>query len=314
MARDLDGAIAERSRKLLGLLTIEHLDELAVSRQTRRSLVSAGVLVPVHRGVYRHRAHPESWDQSVLAATLAAGPAAVASHETAARLRRIDGFVRGAAKGPQPIHLTVPRGSMPVPGAGIQVHRGRDLVPADVEQRGLIPTTSAARTLIDVAAFVTPARLELALDDAEQRGLVWRPHLRWRLASLGGRGRTGVPQMRELLDRTEGRPLGDSWLEQQAVRIVVGAGLPVPRCQVHLRRPDRKIARVDLLWDRHRLVTELAGHATHATRRRRQADAERAANLSLAGWRVLEFTYEDVTERPGYVVATIADHLRQLAA
>jgi Protein of unknown function (DUF559) len=131
---------------------------------------------------------------------------------------------------------------------------------------------------------------------------------------LGGRGHTGVPQLRALLDRTEGRPLGDSWLEQEGIRIVTRAGLPVPRCQVHLRRPDRGIARVDLLWDLQRLVAELSGHATHATRRRRQADAQRTAALTLAGWRVLDFTYEDVIERPGYVVATIAEHLAQLAA
>ncbi|MFP3901263.1 MAG: DUF559 domain-containing protein [Acidimicrobiia bacterium] len=91
------------------------------------------------------------------------------------------------------------------------------------------------------------------------------------------------------------------------------AGLPVPRCQVHLRCPGGGIARVDLLWDRSRLVAELNGHGSHATRRRRQADAERAARLALAGWRVIAFTYEDVTERPAYVVATIAAHLAQTA-
>ena len=123
-----------------------------------------------------------------------------------------------------------------------------------------------------------------------------------------------MPQLRALLDRTEGRPLGDSWLEQEAIRIVTGAGLPVPRCQVRLRRRDRKIARVDLLWDGPQLVAELSGHATHATRRRRQSDAQRNSELSLHGWRVVEFTYEDVVERPEYVVASIAAHLRRLAA
>jgi Protein of unknown function (DUF559)/Transcriptional regulator, AbiEi antitoxin len=313
MARDIDGTIAERSRTLLGLLRVADLDELGVSRQTRRSLVAAGVLVPVHRGVYRHGAHPESWTQSVLAATLAAGPESVASHLTAAREWRFDGAGSHRGRG-ELIVVSVPRGRTPDLGAGVRVHRSRDLVLADVERRHVVPVTTPARTLIDIAPILRPAALERALDDAEQRGLVWRPHLRWRLDSLAGHGRTGVPQLRALVDRTEGRPLGDSWLEQEAIRIIVRAGLPVPRCQVHLRRSDRKIARVDLLWEAARLVAELAGHATHATRRRRQADAERAAALELAGWRVLQFVYEDVTERAGYVVTTISDHLRQLAA
>jgi hypothetical protein len=313
MARDLDGAIAERSRKLLGLLTIDHLDELGLSRQARRTLVASGVLVPMHRGVFRHAAHDESWHQSLLAATLATGPEAVVSHETGAQWWRLDGLRRGPG-GHGPIDVSVPRGRAPAPSQGVRVHRSRDLVVADIEPRRLIPVTTATRTLVDVAPLVTPTQLELALDDAEQRGLVWRPHVRWRLDCLGRRGRTGVPQLRALLDRTEGRPLGDSWLEQEGIRIVTRAGLPVPRCQVHLRRPDRRIARVDLLWDAQRLIAELSGHATHATRRRRQADAQRTAALTLAGWRVLDFTYEDVIERPEYVVATIAEHLAQLAA
>ena len=83
----------------------------------------------------------------------------------------------------------------------------------------------------------------------------------------------------------------------------------MPRAQVKLRRRAgssvKTIARVDLFWDVAKLVAELAGHGTHATRRERQAGAERAARLGLAGWQVIEFTYEDVVERPRYVVDTI---------
>jgi very-short-patch-repair endonuclease len=102
-------------------------------------------------------------------------------------------------------------------------------------------------------------------------------------------------------------------VEQEALRIVAKAGLPVPRCQVKLRKAGGGIARVDLLWDDGPLVVELDGHGTHATRRQRQADAERAAQLGLAGWRVVRFTYEDVVERPPYIVATIAAYLREAA-
>jgi very-short-patch-repair endonuclease len=64
-----------------------------------------------------------------------------------------------------------------------------------------------------------------------------------------------------------------------------------------------------MFWDDARLVAELAGHGTHATRRRRQSDAERAARLGLQDWRVVEFTYEDVVERPTYVVDMIRAYL-----
>jgi hypothetical protein len=35
----------------------------------------------------------------------------------------------------------------------------------------------------------------------------------------------------------------------------------------------------------------------------------RAARLGLTGWHVVEFTYEDVVERPEYVVEIISEYL-----
>jgi hypothetical protein len=302
-----DGAIAERARKTLGLLTIRQLDALDVTRQRRRTLVARGTLVPLGRGVFRHCAWSASWEQTVLAAVLAAGPGAAASHLSAAALWRFEGMGRG------PVEITVPVGRHPEPDRAT-VHRSRDLVAADIESRARIPMTTAARTLLDIAPLVDETRLEAALDHAERRGIIWRPHLRWRLEELARQGRPGVRAVRQLLDRTEGRPLGDTWLEQEGLRLIAHAGLPVPRCQVKLRSAGGGIARVDLFWDEVRLVVELDGHGTHATRRDRQAGAERAARLGLDGWRVVPFTYEDVTERPNYVVAMIRAYLSVTAA
>ncbi|MGH9113761.1 MAG: hypothetical protein ACRDZN_15895 [Acidimicrobiales bacterium] len=307
MVRSLDAAIAERARSTLGLLTFTQLDALGVSRQRRRTLVSNGVLTPVSARVVRHAAVAPSWEQTVLAAVLAAGTGAVASHMSAAALWRFDGIARGA------VEVTVLRGRQPraVPGT---VHRTLDFGPADVEP-GRVPRTTPARTICDIAARLAPARLEAVLDHAEMRNQIWRPQLRWRLDGLRRQGRPGIPALVGLLDRTEGRPLGDSWLEQEAIRLVTHSGLPWPRVQVKLRKragsPRKVIARVDLFWDDVRLVAELAGQGTHATRRDRQAGAERAARLGLERWRVVEFTYEDVVERPHYVVQTLRSYLAQ---
>jgi hypothetical protein len=303
MARStIDGAIAERARTMLGLLTTSQLDELGISRQQRRTLVARGTLVPLAPGVFRHCAWSGSWRTSVLAAVLAAGDGAVASHLTAGALSRLEG-VR-----PREIEVTVPH-PRHLSSALATVHRSRDLVAAQVDTTTAIPRTTAARTLLDIAPRCTESELESMLDHAERRGIVWRPHLRWRLDQLARHGRAGVPALRELLDRTEGRPLGDSWLEQEALRLITRAGLPVPRCQVKLRKQGGGIARVDLFWDEARLVVELDGHATHATRRARQAGAERTARLRLQGWEVVTFTYEDVVERPAYVLAMIESFL-----
>jgi Protein of unknown function (DUF559) len=304
MARDLDGAIAERSRTLLGLLTVAHLDALGVSRQQRRTLVARGVLIPVHGRVFRHAAHPQSWRQSTLAAVLAAGDGAVASHLTAAALWRFDTVTAGA------IEVSVPAARRATAG-GFVVHRSCDLLLADRQPHVVISRTTPARTLCDIAPLVTARQLEAALDDAERRRLVWRPHLWWRVDELRRQGRRGVGRVEALLRRTEGRQVGDTWLETEGMRIIARAGLPTPRCQVTLRKRGSGIARVDLFWDHARLAVELDGHATHATRRQRQASAERASRLKLAGWDVVTFTYEDVVERPEYVVEAIRAHLGQ---
>jgi very-short-patch-repair endonuclease len=68
----------------------------------------------------------------------------------------------------------------------------------------------------------------------------------------------------------------------------------------------RTIARVDAEFPGG-LIVEVAGHGTHATRRQRQRDTERHTELTLRGKRVLTFTYEDVRDRPGWVV----DRLRR---
>ncbi len=229
----------------------------------------------------------------------------MASHLAAAALWGFDGVEPGA------LDVTVPVGRRPrgVPGT---VHRSHRLRPADVDCGGPIPRTSAERTLVDIAAHVDARALEAALDGAERDGVIWRPRLRWYLDGLrtpGRAGRPGLAGVERLVAGTDGRPLGDTWLEQEAIRILRAAGLPLPRTQVVRQGRGGRRARVDLFRDDAGLVVELAGQGTHATRRQRQADDERAARLGLAGWRVVEFTYEDVVERPAYVLEIIAAYL-----
>jgi len=55
---------------------------------------------------------------------------------------------------------------------------------------------------------------------------------------------------------------------------------------------------------------ELAGHGTHSIRLQRQRDAQRHTELTLRGLRVLTFTYEDVRDRPAWVIARLREALR----
>jgi very-short-patch-repair endonuclease len=239
---------------------------------------------------------PVSWEQTVLAASLDAGPHGCASHMTAAALWGFAGVRPGA------IELSVPAARRPRPTRG-RVHRVADLEEVDLARRGHFALTTAERTLVDIAARATTEQLGSMVDQAARDGLLTAASVSATLDRL--RGRVGVPRLEAALGLPTARQQTDSWLERQLLRVLAGAGLPTPRTQVVLDKRGGGVARVDACYDTERLVIEVDGHRTHSTRRQRQADAEREAHLVAQGWRVVRFTYEDVTGRADYVVATV---------
>ena len=292
-------AIAERAAPQLGLITTPDLRALGLSARQIDRVLSNGLVRRIGRGVHAVAAAPPSPHQRLLAATLLAGDGAVASHLAAAWVWRFDG-VR-----PDGIEISVSRGRNPrgVPGT---IHRVGDLLAVDVTHLGTQPITTRARTLLDIAALVPPATLEEAFDGARRRGQIYLPYLEWRLSELRRQGRAGVTAVDDLLRREHTSERAESWLESAFLRVIRDAFLPPPRVQV-VMQPSRGGPRVrlDAFYDDQMLVAEVNGHGSHATRRQRQADAERRARLVASGLRVVDFTYEDVAERPAHVTDTL---------
>ena len=87
-------------------------------------------------------------------------------------------------------------------------------------------------------------------------------------------------------------------------------GLPPPELQ--LRVHDERgglVARVDFAWPQARLVVEVDGFAYHSSREDVRKDHARAVRLTLLGWRVLRFGWEDVVGRPEHVIAVVREAL-----
>ena len=95
---------------------------------------------------------------------------------------------------------------------------------------------------------------------------------------------------------------GHSRLERAFLDLVRRAGLPKPSCQRIVRNGERFVARTDFAFDGTPLICEVAGHATHASRRQRQHDEQRRTELQLLGFVVLTFTYEDVVVEADWVL------------
>jgi very-short-patch-repair endonuclease len=305
MADTTFGAIAATAARSHGIFRRDDARNAGASDATLRRWVDERLLVRAHRDVFRIAGAPRTPEQRVMQACIVAGPAALASHLTAASLHRFDGFppLRTSAA----VEIVVPQQSRRRTN-GVVVHRTDNLDSCDRCFVGAIPTTSPLRTLIDIATRVSRDRLEEALDGAERDGKVNRRVLERRLAQLRGRGRPGVAAISALLaGRARVATLPRSVLERRMLRLLAAHSLPVPICQYRVERLDGATAYLDFAYPDVRLAIEVDGKG-HATLVHRSADDARTN--ALPGWRVLRFAYDDVTARPGHVAAVVGAQLR----
>lgn len=80
--------------------------------------------------------------------------------------------------------------------------------------------------------------------------------------------------------------------------------IPRPLCQVWIGN-----YRADFLWPEQLLIVETDGHATHGTRQAFEHDRARDVELTTAGWRVLRFTWRQLTGEPEWLVRTLRQAL-----
>ena len=145
-------------------------------------------------------------------------------------------------------------------------------------------TTSALRTVSDLARSLPLVEAVVVIDEALHRGLV-------RLDQLGAR----VAEVAE--------PATESPMETRLRLVLVLAGLPRPQAQVTLRTESGVfLGRPDLFYPEHRLAIEYDG-ATH--RDSLAADNRRQNRLVDAGYRLLRFTAADVLDSPASVVELV---------
>src|SRR4051794_27827409 len=164
-----------------GLLTRPQAQEAGFSDDAIRHRSDTGRWGVMHPGVYRIAGSESSWEQALLAAVLAAGDDAVASHRAAAVMWGIEGIERV-------IELTVPLARRPrVKGAVI--HRTDGLLLPERTKLQHIPLTSPARTVFDIATVVRRGTLDRVIEDVLSRRLLPRRALVAQLETHGGPGR-----------------------------------------------------------------------------------------------------------------------------
>lgn len=296
-AEHRERAISEHASAQHAVISLDQLRELGLSGNAVAKRASAGRLHRLHYGVYAV-VDPRllTLRGRIMAAVLACGPGAVASHRSAAVLHEL-GLRRGGW-----VDVTAPAGR----GRrrdGIRAHSDATVGPADVVVIDAIPATSLARTMLDVAEDAAWRELERALDRAElQRTLDMRA-LDDVLARAAGR--RGTPVLAGVLDEHRaGSTMTRSELEEAFLEICRGAGCTPDAVNAWIPF-DGGGAEADFLWRAARLVAEVDGRDVHATRRAFERDRSRDQRLAVLGWRVVRFTWRQVTREPAAVARTL---------
>ncbi len=278
-------ALDRLAARQLGLITSEQLGAIGFGRPARDGALSAGKLRPVRKGVYRLPGVALTWESAVLAAVLAAGPGAVASHLSAAELWELfDGWVPAGRR--DVIHLVGPRQRHL---SGVQLHRLR-VDGRDRTRRGLVPVTSPARTIFDLASVFDAEALGRCTDEALRRRLLTLTELRRLFDRHAGAGRRRLGPLRVVLgDRVPGfDPGANSW-EQQMDRQWEQLGLPAAVRQHTIRVGGRRY-RVDRAIPELKLAVEWVGTEFHSLNGRFVRDRMRISDLVQSGWDVVEVT------------------------
>jgi REase_MTES_1575 len=268
--------VVSRAQLLLLGLSDHHVDHRLRRRRLHR----------VHRGVFAVGHTALTVDGRRMAAVLAVGGDAVLSHATAAaawELRPRSGS----------IHVTVPGTAGRKRRAAIRLHRSRTLTPHQTTTHRGIPITTPARTIIDLARTLNGRPLEHALDLAERRRLLDFKELQHHPIP---------PSLQAVLSLyTAGSTVTRSEMEERFLALCDDHGIPRPQVNTRIEGEE-----VDFVWRDARLIVEVDGYAYHRSPSSFEDDRERDVVLALAGWRVLRFTWTQLTQRPAWVARAVA--------
>ncbi len=293
----------------LGLFTREQANGVGLTDAQLRSRVTSGTLIQVGTSTFRLPGAPTTAHAELLALVLDIGGEVWASGPTAGALQTFDGF---ALRPPFDVTTTRDRN---VRRLGHRIHTTNSLDLIDRATIGGIPTTSGARTLIDLARTESIERLTVAFDSGLRDGRFNETLVHRRIVALRSSGRYGIPRLLEAIEGVDARRGGHSWLEREYLHLIASAGLPRPTTQVVLARVGQgcreRCVRVDVHFPDTPVVVELLGYRFHRTKDEMRRDAERMNALVGEGMRPFQFTYEQVVEQPAEVVATTAAALTE---
>ena len=205
-----------------------------------------------------------------MAAVFASGPHAAVSHLTAAELCKV-------SRWPTTL-IAVVTATQHAP-VGIDVHHVRRLDPLDVTEVRGIPSTTVARTLVDLSDTLTPHQLAYVIHQAAYWKRFNLAATRRAMKRASGRHNLGI------LERAIELHLSGSAGTRSAKEDAFLAQLPDARREAALVNVRLHGLEVDVHWPGSSVVVEVDGPG-HRRPPTRSEDARRDALLAAAGYEV----------------------------
>jgi very-short-patch-repair endonuclease len=269
-----------------GVASAAELERCGLTAPGIRSLLAAGNLVSIVKGVYRIPA-VDLDETARCAAICAAHPELAISGPTAGRLWNLRRLPRDHR-----IHVLAPPASHPSIVSWVVPYRTAAIHPEDLVRRpdGIV-VTSRARTALDLARSVDPTDLLSIIEQVMRDGQLTEDHLRAVAIDWMSPQRPWIRRFLELLDgRLRGGP-AESHGEVVLGDALAAAGVVGLERQFQIDLPGYGPARFDLAIPAIRLAIEIDLHPTHAETAGRARDTARDVAA-----RRLEWTVERVTE------------------
>lgn len=209
--------------------------------------------------------------------------------------------------------LTTPPGRRTIL-PGVVAHRSDTLDRLDGTVVDRIPTTTVARTLLDLGAVVPAADVERAAQAAILERKVGEIDLVCLLERLGGRGKRGTTALRAAV--LSGLPPEElqSRLEWELLRVVRSCPVDPAILQHEVELPDGRRAVLDLAWPERMVAAEADGRRWHSTRAQFEADLRRSNALQALGWAHYRYGWNDLRHRRDGIRLELLDILRRRSA
>jgi hypothetical protein len=293
----VEAAVRELARRQSGNFSRQQLLAQGLGAEAIKARLRNGSFVTRYHGVYCQAPARQDAQARIAAAVLAGGPTAAASHATAAYLWGL----LPRYEPPPEIALTSgdrrPR--------HILTHRCPSLQPRDVTHQRGVPTTTRARTILDLAPSLSHKQLTRIVNDARRDG-----HLRLdALNDIITRNplHPGTKLLRPFAETTINPT--NSGFEDDFLAFTEKYDLPSPLINTTVNGYE-----VDAYFPDHNLIVECDGWDFHKDRQAFESDRERDAHHLAHGTLTVRLTRDRLEQQPDREANRLRTILEQQAA